>query len=57
MSLTPNNETQLSLFNTSNQKHQLLINVINMINKNYKINKLKFATQSHGVNSYFLNGL
>ena len=46
MGLTPNNETQLSLFNTSNPKHQLLMSVIDKMNKSYGTNKIKFATQS-----------
>jgi DNA polymerase V len=46
MGLTPNNETQLSLFNTSNPKHQTLMSVIDKMNKSYGLNKIKFATQS-----------
>jgi DNA polymerase V len=46
MGLTPNNETQLSLFNTSNPKHQPLMSVINKMNKSYGTNKIKFGTQS-----------
>ena len=46
MGLTPNNETQLSLFNTSNPKHQPLMSVIDKMNKSYGKNKIKFATQS-----------
>jgi DNA polymerase V len=46
MGITPNNETQLSLFNTSNPKHQPLMSVIDKMNKSYGINKIKFGTQS-----------
>lgn len=48
MGLTPNNETQLSLFNTSNPKHQPLMSVIDKMNKSYGTNKVKFANQSLG---------
>ena len=48
MGLTPNNETQLSLFNISNPKHQPLMSVIDKMNKSYGTNKVKFATQSVG---------
>ncbi|MGL2986363.1 Y-family DNA polymerase [Flavobacterium sp. RSSA_27] len=48
MGLTPNNETQLSLFNTSNPKHQPLMSVIDQLNQSYGTNKIKFATQSLG---------
>jgi DNA polymerase V len=48
MGLTPNNETQLSLFNTSNPKHQPLMSVIDKLNKSYGTNKIKFANQSLG---------
>lgn len=48
MGLTPNNETQLSLFNSSNPKHQPLMSVIDKMNKSYGKNKIKFATQSLG---------
>jgi DNA polymerase V len=48
MGLTPNNETQLSLFNTTNPKHQPLMSVIDKMNKNYGTNKIKFANQSLG---------
>lgn len=48
MGLTPNNETQLSLFNTSNPKHQPLMSVIDKMNKSYGTNKIKFANQSLG---------
>ena len=46
MGLTPNSETQLSLFNTSNPKHQPLMSIIDKMNKSYGKNKIKFATQS-----------
>lgn len=48
MGLTPNNETQLSLFSVSNPKHQPLMSVIDKLNKSYGKNKIKFATQSMG---------
>ena len=48
MGLTPNSETQLSLFNTSNPKHQPLMSVIDQLNQSYGTNKIKFATQSLG---------
>ena len=48
MGLTPNNETQLSLFNTSNPKHHPLMSVIDKLNQSYGTNKIKFATQSLG---------
>lgn len=48
MGLTPNNETQLSLFNASNPKHQPLMSVIDKINRSYGKNKVKFASQSLG---------
>lgn len=48
MGLTPNNETQLSLFNTSNPKHQPLMSVIDKLNQSYGTNKIKFGTQSLG---------
>ena len=48
MELTPNSETQLSLFNISNPKHQPLMSVIDKLNKSYGNNKVKFATQSSG---------
>lgn len=48
MGITPNNETQLSLFNTSNPKHQPLMSVIDKLNKSYGNNKIKFANQSLG---------
>ena len=48
MGLTPNSETQLSLFNTSNPKHQPLMSVIDLLNKKIGKNKVKFATQSTG---------
>jgi DNA polymerase V len=48
MGLTPNNETQLSLFNSSNPKHQSLMGVIDKMNSSYGANKVKFANQSLG---------
>jgi len=48
MGLTPNDETQLSLFNTSNPKHQPLMAVVDKLNKSYGKNKIKFANQSLG---------
>lgn len=48
MGLTPNDKIQLSLFNTSNPKHQPLMSVIDKLNKSYGTNKIKFATQSLG---------
>ena len=48
MGITPNSETQLSLFNTSNPKHQPLMSVIDKMNKSYGTNKIKFASQSLG---------
>ena len=46
MGITPNSETQLSLFNTSNPKHQPLMSVIDIMNKSYGTNKIKFANES-----------
>ena len=48
MGLTPNDQTQLSLFNTSNPKHQPLMSVVDNLNKAYGKNKIKFANQSLG---------
>ncbi len=48
MGLTPNSETQLSLFNVSNPKHQPLMSVIDKMNKSFGTNKVKFASQSLG---------
>ncbi len=48
MGLTPNNETQLSFFDSSNPKHQPLMSVIDKMNKSFGTNKVKFATQSLG---------
>ena len=48
MGLTPNSETQLSLFNSSNPKHQPLMSVIDKMNTNFGTNKVRFATQSLG---------
>jgi DNA polymerase V len=46
--LTPNNATQLSLFNTSNPRHQPLMSVVDKLNKCYGTNKIKFGNQSLG---------
>ena len=46
MGLTPNSETQLSLFNSSNPKHQPLMSTMDRLNKKIGSNKVKFATQS-----------
>jgi DNA polymerase V len=48
MGLTPSDQTQLSLFNTSDSKHQPLMSVIDRLNKSYGTNKIKFANQSLG---------
>lgn len=48
MGLTPNHETQLLLFNSSNPKHQPLMGVIDKMNNSYGTNKVKFANQSLG---------
>ncbi|KUO63986.1 MAG: SOS mutagenesis and repair protein UmuC [Lutibacter sp. BRH_c52] len=48
MGLTPNSETQLSFFNTSNPRHQPLMSVVDKLNKCYGKNKIKFANQSLG---------
>ena len=48
MGLTPNNQTQLSLFNTSNPKHQPLMSVVDKLNKSFGRNKIKFGNQSLG---------
>lgn len=48
MGLTPNDQTQLSLFNTSNPKHQPLMSVVDKLNRAYGKNKIKFANQSLG---------
>jgi DNA polymerase V len=48
MGLTPNDKTQLSLFNTSNPKHQPLMSVIDKLNQSYGHNKIKFGSQSLG---------
>jgi len=45
MGITPNNETQLSLFSSSNPKHQPLMSVIDKMNRGYGKNKIKFGTQ------------
>jgi DNA polymerase V len=46
MGLTPNNETQLSLFSSSNPKHQPLMSVVDNLNKSFGKNKVKFGNQS-----------
>lgn len=48
MGLTPNDETQLNLFSTSNPKHQPLMSVIDKMNLSYGDNKVKFGVQSLG---------
>jgi DNA polymerase V len=48
MGLTPNSETQLSLFNASNPKHQPIMSVVDKLNKSYGKNKIKFGNQSLG---------
>jgi DNA polymerase V len=48
MGLTPNNETQLSFFDSSNPKHQPLMSVIDTMNRSFGTNKVKFASQSLG---------
>ena len=48
MGLTPNNETQLSLFNTSNPKHQPLMSVVDKLNRSIGQTKVRFASQSVG---------
>lgn len=48
MGLTPNNETQLSLFSCSNPKHQPLMSVVDKLNKSFGTNKVKFGGQSLG---------
>ena len=48
MRITPNTEAQLSLFNTSNPKHQQLMSGIDKINKSYGTNKIKFASRLLG---------
>jgi DNA polymerase V len=48
MGLTPDNQVQLNLFNTSNPKHQPLMSVVDKLNKCYGNNKIKFGSQSLG---------
>jgi DNA polymerase V len=48
MGLTPNDETQLNLFSTSNPKHQPLMSVIDKMNLSFGDNKVKFGVQSLG---------
>jgi DNA polymerase V len=48
MGLTPNNETQLSLFNTSNPKHQPIMRVVDKLNAAMGKTTVRFASQSIG---------
>ena len=48
MGLTPNNETQLTLFNSSNPRHQPLMSTIDKLNLSFGVNKVKFGNQSFG---------
>lgn len=48
MGLTPNTETQLSLFSSSNPKHQPLMSVVDKLNKSIGQTKVRFASQSIG---------
>lgn len=48
MGLTPNNQTQLSLFSSSNPKHQPLMSVVDKLNKSIGQTKVRFASQSVG---------
>lgn len=48
MGLTPENQKQLSLFNSENPKHQPLMKVVDKLNRSYGNNKIKFASQSLG---------
>ncbi len=48
MGLTPNNKTQLALFNSANPKHQPLMSVVDRLNTCYGTNKVKFGNQSLG---------
>jgi len=48
MGLTPNNETQLSLFSSSNPKHQPLMSVVDKLNRSIGQTKVRFASQSMG---------
>ena len=46
MGLTPNDQTQLSLFNTSNPKHQPLMSVVDKLNRAYGKKKQNQVRQS-----------
>ena len=48
MGLTPNEQTQLSLFDAANPKHLPLMAVVDRLNRSYGTNKVKFASQSLG---------
>jgi DNA polymerase V len=48
MGLTPNEHTQLSLFDAANPKHLPLMAVVDKLNRSYGTNKVKFASQSLG---------
>ena len=48
MDLTPNNETQLSLFNFSNPKHQPIMRVVDKLNAAMGKTTVRFASQSIG---------
>ncbi len=48
MGITPNSQTQLSLFNTSNAKHQPIMSVVDRLNRSYGTNKIKFGGQDFG---------
>jgi DNA polymerase V len=48
MGLTPNNETQLSLFNFSNPKHQPVMRVVDKLNAAMGKTTVRFASQSIG---------
>ena len=48
MGLTPNSAVQLSLFTTTNPKHQPLMRVIDQLNHSIGKTVVRFATQSIG---------
>lgn len=48
MGISPNSQTQLSLFNTSNAKHQPIMSVVDRLNRSYGTNKIKFGGQDFG---------
>ena len=48
MSLTPDNQKQLSLFNSENSKHLPIMKTVDKLNRAYGYNKVKFASQSLG---------